>query len=799
MAVNMNASPERSKPSPNSSIASFVTRDALYGFILCVLACLLALIAFWRLGGSSSDMLTITDYFSDIPAAQKRTFGYGGPVPTSDSQLKSYSSADVSFQSRAMSSFCFSISKRDDGSYWVEGIEDKIQVGGKVAEKGNAVQLKDGDRLKTIGRYGNASFSAHLDEQPNRVRLHLDSPVYYKLNSDKTRVSFGQLSEIVSAPIDEIVIRTALKQSQSESFTLEKKKDAGGFALAWEDDLARPASTESEVLAAIRKPGAPGGKDVTLTSGDSVPVGTAVVEFTANKGSSLFGACPTWTFGLKFAALVILFAVAFGLQGLGMHDSQVRLPHGPIIFGCVAVFAAVGLTLTARDYLLPPYDQGRFPEYSRWLLISLVTLYLIRIPLDTFREWKWARSFPVFLLIFILLNRPLDGFLTFPSLKSLVMFVAGFFAGAVAIHWIMRAANKFTELAVGAVWSRVLLVILTPVALVMAVALITNGHSALTLAGVRIHLPTIFSLFYIFGTVLSVTVTENENAATWRKHRSIAIGAMLIGVGIYYVLSHGDHGGTAILGMGVFAAMWTASRKERPWIFTVGLAALLVIALYFAATIMPQERIEIAWGGEESAARYFDEAVNLRTARDLGRAGGLFGLYDQLYVPSSVSMNIYNDLVTAYIVGFFGLVGLSLVAACHYLFYTRLLDGVLGIRYGKSKHQPGGPTTLSPPSARPAMPSPFAIRPPEQEVTGGQYQESMNHVLTAFAVSLIAVFLFQLLWVFTATLWRRVPISGLDLQPISASVISVVAFIVILLGSVNFVHNVKREDEAKLA
>jgi hypothetical protein len=745
-------------------------------------------------------MLTVTDYVTEIPLGQKRTFGYGGPVPTSDPQLKSYASADVPFQSRAMSSFCFAISKRDDNTYWVEGIEDRVQIGGEVFEKGNPVQLTDKARLKSLGRYGNAGFTVYLDEQPNSVRLRLSSPIYYKLNADKARVSFGLLSEVVSAPIDEVVIRIALKQSQLEAFTLDKKKDAGEFVLAWEEDLARPASAQSEVLSALRKPGAPAGKEVSISSGDSVPVGTAVVEFTANNGTGIFGASPTWMFGLKFAALIILLAAAFGLQGLGMYDSQLRMPHGPVIFGCVAVFAAVGLTLTARDYLLPPYNQGRFPEYARWLFISLVLLYLIRIPLQTFREWKWARTFPIFLLVFILLNQPFDGFLTFPSLRSLIIFTVGFFGGAVAVHWIMRGAMKFTELAVGADWLRVLLVLLSPVALLMVIALLTGGHSAVTLAGFRFHLPTLFALFFIFGTVLAITVTENEGAANWMKHRSIAIGAMLIAVGAYYILSNGDHGGTAILSVGVLTAMWTASRKERPWVFTAALAALLVIALYFAAAVVRQERIEIAWGGEEGAARYFDEAVNLRTARDLARAGGLFGSYDQLYVPSSVSMNLYNDLVTAYIVGFFGLVGLFLVAVCYYLFYTRLLDGVIGLGRAKTQQEKGAATALPPERARPPMPSPFALQPAAaEEGTGGQYLESVRHVLVAFAVSLIAVFLFQLLWVTTATLWRRVPISGLDLQPISASVISVVAFMVILLGSITFVHNVyESEDEAQV-
>ena len=472
-----------------------------------------------------------------------------------------------------------------------------------------------------------------------------------------------------------------------------------------------------------------------------------------------------------------------------MHDSQIRLPHGPIIFGCVSLFAVIGLALTARDYVLPPYAQDRFPEYSMWFFISLVALYFLRIPLQSFYRWRWARAFPIFLIIFVLLNKPLDSLIMLPSLVSLGIFTTAFFAGAVVIHWAMRGARIFTELAINADWLRVLMVVLAPVALVMLATLLTGGRSALTL-GVRIHLPTILTLFIVFGTVIAVTVTERENSVDWKKHRAIAIAAILLAVGVYYLLSRGDHGGTAILGIGVFAAMWSASRKNRPWIFTTVLAAFIVVALYFGTVVLQHERLNIAWGGVEGALRYFDEAINLRTARDMARAGGLVGFYDQLYVPSSVSMNIYNDLVVAYIAGFFGLIGLLVVALSYFLLYTRLLNGILGIMVGKSQSEEPAKKPVVSISARPSMPPPFTIEPAVQTDATARNPEGIRHVLTAYAVSLIAIFLFQLLWVFMATLWGRVPFSGLDLQPISASAISVIAFVIILLGSIMFVHNV---------
>ncbi len=268
---------------------------------------------------------------------------------------------------------------------------------------------------------------------------------------------------------------------------------------------------------------------------------------------------------------------------------------------------------------------------------------------------------------------------------------------------------------------------------------------------------------------------------------------MLAAVGLYYITSSFDHGGTILLGFGVIAAMWAASRRGRPWVFT-GILAAIIIGMLYLAVAVGHERIDIAWGGEEGAERYFDEAVNLRTARDLARSGGVFGLYDHLYIPSSVSMNIYNDLATAYVTGFFGLAGLLLVVICYYLLYTRLLDGLLDLMDPKNRQvavvNEQEPTLGEAWSSMPSPDTRSQAPRPDDEIRSPD--EVVRYMLAAFAFAVTCVFLFQLLWVFTATLWRRVPISGLDLQPISASVISIVAFIILLLGSVAFVHNVHK-------
>ena len=74
--------------------------------------------------------------------------------------------------------------------------------------------------------------------------------------------------------------------AELEAFVLEKKKDGNGFNLAWEDDFARPASAQSEVLSALNKPGTQPGKDASIAFGASLPVGTVIVKLTGNTGAA---------------------------------------------------------------------------------------------------------------------------------------------------------------------------------------------------------------------------------------------------------------------------------------------------------------------------------------------------------------------------------------------------------------------------------------------------------------------------------------------------------------------------------
>lgn len=775
-----------------------ISRNAIIGLILCLLACVLAVLGFWRLGGSSGYVLKVTDYITDVPAGQFRTFGFGGTSQTAMPQSTPFTNVGVPFQSRAMSSLSFSISHEEDGTYWIKGEEDDIQIRGEQFEKGNKIRLTNGASFKAVGQFGSASFTAELNEEPNKVRLHLRSPFYYRLTSDETRVTFGAVNEVVSAPISEVVVRTSLRDSQGERFILKKKED-GGFSIIREDDLARSASVGSEVLTAIGGTQASRDGAASINAGDSHRIGTAMIRFASDVGWGPFSATPSRYFGVKLIFIMLLLACVFGLQGLSLDETQVRIPYGSIIFACVTVFSVIGLVLTARDYFLPPFEQGHYTEYVKALFYSLVALYLIRIPLGSFYEWllsgRSAFAFLIFLIVFFLLGKPSIGLIRFPFIE----FITFFFGGAFVTNWVMRAVRTSTEYLSGANWLPVLiLVVLVPIFLIMLVAYFTGGHSALTFHGVRFHIPTILTPLVTFGTALTVTLTERGQPKGWKKHRFLALFAILCAIGGYYYFSGFDHGGSFLLGVGGVAAMWFGSRvqwRDRPWVIIVALVALMALALYLAV-VMEQQRIVIAWGGEEGAERFFSESVNLRTARDMAHAGGLRGLYEQLFVPSSVGMNIHNDLVTAYIAGFFGLLGLALVAWCYYLFYTRLLDGVLSLTSAEIEEKKVVPTARQRTSAWEPMPTLSVSHQETAQSNEDRTEEdktSARHVFVAYALSITLIFLVQFIWVFTATLWRRFPISGLDLQPISASILSVVAFFIILLGSITFVRNVVQD------
>jgi hypothetical protein len=591
---------------------------------------------------------------------------------------------------------------------------------------------------------------------------------------------------MVGAPIDELLVRTSLSGSTSEAYVLEKA-DGGGFKIRPEADLSAPSPLGSELLASLAGSAEKPPQEASFDGGTVVTEGKVRLKFTRQTPSHFGWLNGAKLFGVKLTLVVLTFAFVFGTRLGPFRDTQIRQPDGPLLFGCVALFFVVGITLAARDYFLPPYNQGRFSEYSSWLLYSAVLLYFVRVPLGEFTRFRWLVSYPLFLVAFVIINHPFDGLVTFPSLKAFLYFTAFYVGAAFAVYALMSFLRMVLEVASVGDWKRALL-LLVPSVLVSGYSLATGGREALYVGGARIHLPTLFLPLMILVTVLVVTCIEQRQAGEAKTQR-LALCFVFAAVLFYYFSSRFDHGGTAILGVGVLAATWMASRRTRPWVVTAVAAAIILAAVLVGVFLLHQERLELAWGGEEGAARFFDEAVNLRTARDMARAGGFGGLYERLYVPSSVSMNIYNDLVAAYLAGFFGFAGLLLVGAAYVIFYSRLLKGTLALLITAGEAPKKSDPQIAALSDK--MPELMVRRPKVKARQDGEDARALTgRVIAACAASLVLVFCFQFFWVLSATLNRWVPISGLDLNPISASVISILSFMGLLLGSVSFAHNV---------
>jgi hypothetical protein len=168
----------------------------------------------------------------------------------------------------------------------------------------------------------------------------------------------------------------------------------------------------------------------------------------------------------------------------------------------------------------------------------------------------------------------------------------------------------------------------------------------------------------------------------------------------------------------------------------------------------------LAWGGEEGRVLFYDAAKNLRLARDMARAGGFFGNYLNLPLPSEVRSNIHTDLMTSYIIGFFGWAVFAILMLAYLLFYSQLFSGLYRSLLSTKVYA---------------------------QAVSARFREGRRFLLNLSA-ALVLTFAFQALYVISATLQNHVPFTGLDLQPVSTSAISVISFFVVLLGSVALTH-----------
>lgn len=719
------------------------------GICGAAIACLLSIVSFWRMGSEVRDAILVTDYVTQISHGQQKSFGYGGEMPEER--------VDIQFQDRAMSNVCFAISRNNGGHLYITGRNDRIYLRREWHPIGEQILLDDGDRFITRGPLGRATFRV-LAGASNSVQLRLESPVFRDFTPGETRLVVGPVHEFVRTPIDEIHIRaSASEMGASRAYQL--KLDRCGLVFVPEVDHGQ-------------NQGYSGSLPACLASGKYLSFGPVRTSFRhyAGRVGGIFG--QRWNrvqlFGIKLVMAILLIAWLFSLP------PQTRWPHGATIFGCVALMVSVGIVLTARDFYFEPH-ASRFPTYLRWLYVALVTLFVLRIPFfrrGILLDPRCWRSMLVaclgFLAVYLLLQDPFDGsnyplWLAGRAVLASVGIFLGLFVGASVFIWYLLhrlegwARLEWDDSQFMAAW----LLTLSPLFLVLVNWWLLGGREAIHFLGFRIHFPTLFVPLLIFSSSWLVWVTETEEQSRNRRLLLTILLACLL-IGIYRAVSD-DNGGMILMAIGFLSALWLGSSNKA---FVAMLTVFFSIAVYGATQIISSPRFELAWGTQEQQLLYYDPATNLRMGRDLARAGGWLGLGNGFFMPAALRSNLHNDLVATYIAGYLGWSVLAIIVIAYFIFYTRLYGSLYApfLELCQSKER-------------------FPI-----------VAKDARWILINTSGALIITFAVQSFWMLTASIQKRMPLTGLDLHPISASNISILSFFVILLGSVALVHNLITQE-----
>jgi hypothetical protein len=746
------------------------------GIFFLLLGVYLTLINFWRMGERVSDAVVLTGFVTKLESGQQASFGYGG-----DAQNQS---VDVPFQSPEMSNVSFRIS-RAGGSFFIQASDDDIFMRRgqflptrERLASGDAgrLELTDGDRFEARGPLGRANFLVTIPAGSNELRLRLARPLYYDIrrdpngqNRDQTRLVFAPAPEPIPSSYDELLFRSRFREGRpvrsyristiDNRLRLFEERELG------DEEAAPPvtSATSGQQSAPGQQP-TPARSPITVQPGGETAIGSTTINYRHYVKSFLgMQVNVVRLFAFKLVAAILLAGIAF------LVGPHVRWPHGFVLYGCAVLFVSVALVLSGRDALFAPHSE-RFSEYLSVLYYGVLFLCMLRVSTAPSEEGSARENYlklfalwPIFFIINLLISEPFAATsygvwdVLGVGVKVFFQFVAVLVAAQLTSYIVLRALARINE----AEWTQSLMWrwISIPLLVVTVIAILTwlaGGQEALTLAGRRIHLPTLLlPIIVVWISVATRAAEEDEEMNGWWLLIISCFG--LLAVGVYRFFSD-DNGGASMLAAGLFFALFLSTRNR---LIPALLALVLLVGGLFIAMVSRSPRFGLAWGGPEVGVLYFDQAKNLRLARDMARAGG--GGLD-LLVPIEVRSNIHNDLIAAFIVGHFGWAIFTFIFLAFFAFYYHLFDGL----------------KLS-----------FAARGAlgDEEPGEEDFYARAREILLAACGALILTFALQALWVMTASLQKIVPLTGLDLQPISISTISVLSFVVVLLGSVALAHS----------
>jgi cell division protein FtsW (lipid II flippase) len=722
--------------------------DRLLALLLIGGAAAIALPSFYSIGNEVPNALLITEYAFTIADGESKRFGYGGEAPEDR--------VDVLFQGREMNDIAFALTRRGDrflvqplGGRYDELIVSRTRLGVFAARRtyrpGDAATIRSGERFLTRGILGRAAFRLMLSTNDS-ARLRLEAPVVRPLESGHMRLTRGQeLRALTGVPVNEILLRT---RGESQSFRVGQ--EACGLRIEKEIDWSLSTRETRPEITCLQPRG-------------SLVFGGLTLSFRNMQGVAVAGFNRVHLLGVRLVLGGLLIGLAF------LVAPSFRLHRGWIVFGCVFLLMTVALVLQGRDFFLEPYSR-RFASNLRLLYWMSVFLIGLRLPLVSMRklldQWKQLLICAALLTIaFAALSDPLDGspYDLAPDLLGTVVHLI-----KIVAVWVCATVAVRTLPAVDAWWGAsnhgfrlgLAATCLLPLFLI-CLTWAAGGREALTFTQFRVYLPAVLMpyLLLCFGFLLS-HAERRPDYETRIAGRVLAIGSAAIPVVAYRVVS-GDNGGTALLAIGVLLVAWfvvgSEGRKALAVTTVASVCAILVIGYFSMA-----ERFELAWSGDSGTVVHYDAARNLRTARDMARAGGAFGEGVALPVPASLRANVHNDLVMSYITGYFGWVGAAFVVIVLWLFY----DALLG-----------------------------SLRQWAKEVQTDGHNRRERPALVNTAIALTTTLLFQSAWVGAAALQSAVPLTGQDLPPLSASAISVVSFLGVI-GLVLCVDNICQTESA---